>query len=130
MTNLPIQPASRRIEIHPATYPGDEQAVLLLARDGDGQLIARATVGEWETPYGYVYSVYVEPSFRRQGHGRAILAAAIELARETGKRSLRLYVKETNDAAIAMYRSAGFVTISLEKSQSSFFMVHPLEQLK
>lgn len=53
--------------------------------------------------------MYVAPSMRRHGCGRALLLAAIAQARALdGVRQLKLGVNAANAAAKALYRSAGF----------------------
>lgn len=53
--------------------------------------------------------MYVAPSMRRRGCGRALLLAAIAQARALdGLRQLKLGVNAANAAAKALYRSAGF----------------------
>ena len=58
-----------------------------------------------------VKRMYVRPSNRRNGLGRALLGRLIETARATGYRSLRLDSPDFMTAAHALYRSSGFVDI-------------------
>jgi ribosomal protein S18 acetylase RimI-like enzyme len=56
-----------------------------------------------------VIGMYVDPASRRSGAARDLLAAAIDHARHrAGTLLLTLTVTEGNDAAIGLYRSAGF----------------------
>jgi ribosomal protein S18 acetylase RimI-like enzyme len=52
--------------------------------------------------------LFVSADARRGGLGRALLAAAIERARERGVRRIALDTAERNEAAVALYRSFGF----------------------
>jgi ribosomal protein S18 acetylase RimI-like enzyme len=52
--------------------------------------------------------LFVSADARRSGLGRALLAAAIERARERGVRRIALDTAERNEAAVALYRSFGF----------------------
>jgi ribosomal protein S18 acetylase RimI-like enzyme len=52
--------------------------------------------------------LFVSAQARRGGVGRALLAAAIERARERGVRRIALDTAERNEAAVALYRSFGF----------------------
>jgi ribosomal protein S18 acetylase RimI-like enzyme len=52
--------------------------------------------------------LFVSAQARRGGLGRALLAAAIERARERGVRRIALDTAERNEAAVALYRSFGF----------------------
>jgi ribosomal protein S18 acetylase RimI-like enzyme len=64
--------------------------------------------------------LYVEPGARRVGLGRALLAAAIERARERDCRRIELDAAETNDAALALYRGAGFSDGAYEGGRALF----------
>jgi ribosomal protein S18 acetylase RimI-like enzyme len=52
--------------------------------------------------------LYVAPDRRGEGHGRKLLEATIELARERGAVSIDLNTSEDDTAAMALYESAGF----------------------
>ncbi len=52
--------------------------------------------------------VGVRPDYRRQGVGTALLAAVRQAARAAGINRLHLEVRADNDAALSLYRVAGF----------------------
>jgi ribosomal protein S18 acetylase RimI-like enzyme len=52
--------------------------------------------------------LFVSPGARGAGIGRALLDAAIDRARERGCRRIALHTAEGNEAAVGLYRSAGF----------------------
>lgn len=52
--------------------------------------------------------LYVVPSCRRRGAGRALLAAATAHARDAGAASLSLSTEKTNRNAQTLYESAGW----------------------
>ncbi len=52
--------------------------------------------------------LYVSPDARRQGVGRALLAAARTVAEETGAAWLELATAKDNERAQALYRSCGY----------------------
>jgi GNAT superfamily N-acetyltransferase len=56
----------------------------------------------------YVEELYVVPERRGQGLGRALLEAAMELARGRGAAHIDLGTSEDDVAARALYESAGF----------------------
>ena len=52
--------------------------------------------------------LYVDTSLKRSGIGKALVAAAIEYARERGHDALWLLVWQKNESAIRFYRKCGF----------------------
>jgi [ribosomal protein S18]-alanine N-acetyltransferase len=56
----------------------------------------------------HLLDLAVDPSARRRGAGRALVAQVLAYAREVRARLVLLEVRRSNDAAIALYRSAGF----------------------
>jgi RimJ/RimL family protein N-acetyltransferase len=82
----------------------------------DGTLVAVAgneIVGSLhveQTPFGFgEIGMLVARDWRRRGVGSALVAAAIEWARERGLHKLSLSVFVHNTAAIALYHKFGFV---------------------
>lgn len=59
-------------------------------------------------PDCWLEDLYVVPGARRRGLGRALVDLAVERARGRGCRRVELDVTEDNEAALAMYRAAGF----------------------
>jgi GNAT superfamily N-acetyltransferase len=79
----------------------------LLANDGVAVLYFRPSLWS-ESLECYLAELYVVPARRGQGLGRALLDAAIELARETGADYMCLATSEGDVAARSLYESAGF----------------------
>ena len=65
---------------------------------------------------GQVTNVAVDPIYRRRGFGREIVRAFIDYAAENGIVSISLEVRESNQAAIALYESFGFSRRGLRKN--------------
>jgi GNAT superfamily N-acetyltransferase len=61
---------------------------------------------------GEIKRMYVNPSFRKIGAGRAILQSLLNAAREKGYRKVRLDSPKFMEAAHSLYRSFGFKDIS------------------
>ena len=57
---------------------------------------------------GYINNIATSPRFRRQGAARQILRALVSLGEEGGVRFLTLEVRESNQAARALYEEEGF----------------------
>jgi ribosomal protein S18 acetylase RimI-like enzyme len=85
-------------------------AAYLLAGDGpDGfcELRFHRTIYSDER-YAHLGELYVVPAMRGQGLGRALLEAAMDLARKRGADHIDLNTSETDTAARALYQSSGF----------------------
>ncbi|GAC1659083.1 MAG: hypothetical protein NVS9B1_20480 [Candidatus Dormibacteraceae bacterium] len=57
---------------------------------------------------GEVAEVYVQPAHRRRNVGRALLGAAVALFRERAVTLGYVWTREENEAAVNLYREAGF----------------------
>ena len=60
---------------------------------------------------GEIKRMYVDPSFRKIGAGRAILQSLLNAAKEAGYKKVRLDSPKFMEAAHALYRSVGFSDI-------------------
>jgi GNAT superfamily N-acetyltransferase len=93
-----------------ATGPAYGDARCLLAYDSDGAAVATATV--WSAGPGrpgLLEPMGVHRDHRGHGHGRAICRAAAATLRDLGASSAIVCTPSANAAAVATYRSAGFV---------------------
>src|ERR671916_1033091 len=64
----------------------------------------------------YIERLVVSPGFRRQGMARRLLAAAEDLARENGKRTVGLHVSGNNLPALRLYEDEGYEEVSRQHS--------------
>ena len=86
-----------------------EVRVLLGGREPDGLAVLRFRPAIWTTGLEcYLAELYVVPARRGQGLGRALMQAAIELARHEGADHMDLGTSEADVAARALYESLGF----------------------
>ena len=86
-----------------------DTAVLLGGPGPDGVAVLRFRPSLWsEALECYLAELYVVPERRGQGVGRALMLAAIELARERGAAYMDLNTGEQDVAARALYESLGF----------------------
>ncbi len=96
-------------------------------RAGDQALFAAVDQGVWvgialgvrweEDPEDVnLYAMWVEPSSRRRGVGRALAEAVSRWARDLGISRIVLRVTEGNDAALALYRETGFVDTGVREA--------------
>lgn len=83
--------------------------VVLGGAGPDGLALMRFRPSLWsETLDCYLEELYVVPDRRGQGIGRAIMEAAMDLAREKGAGYMDLGTAETDTAARALYEKLGF----------------------
>ena len=68
-------------------------------------------------------SLVVDPIYRRQGVGSALLRACMRFAALAGASSMRLEVRMSNAAAQALYQRHGFAPTGIRRGYYS----HPLE---
>ena len=57
----------------------------------------------------YLYDFTVLSQYRGKGYSRDIMNLVYQLALKKNKKKLCLYVRKTNDTALSLYRSEGFV---------------------
>lgn len=88
---------------------GEDIAVLLVGDGPDGLALMRFRPSLWtEGLECYLGELYVVPRLRGQGRGRALMHAALALARERGADYIELNTDEDDHAAHALYESLGF----------------------
>jgi ribosomal protein S18 acetylase RimI-like enzyme len=64
----------------------------------------------------YVERLVVSPEFRNRGMARALLAAAEDLGRAAGKKTVGLHVSGTNIPALKLYEDEGYLEVSRQRS--------------
>jgi ribosomal protein S18 acetylase RimI-like enzyme len=88
-----------------------EMTVLLAGEGPDG--FAQIRYRPWvysagPNAHAYLEELYVVPALRGKGIGRELLDAAMETARSEGATHMELGTSENDEAARALYESAGF----------------------
>lgn len=79
----------------------------------DGQVVGFAALRVtpcvfYAQPHAELTELFVRPAYRRRGVGRALLACAEEMARQSGAGELMLLTGLDNTEAQAFYRAQGF----------------------
>jgi ribosomal protein S18 acetylase RimI-like enzyme len=103
------------------TFPGDRISRASFARflqaptadvwvaESAGRVVGDAVV-VYRRPFlsARLYSIVVDPAWRGRGVARSLLERSERGARERGCVTMRLEVRDDNEAAIALYRSVGY----------------------
>lgn len=80
----------------------------------EGEIVAYC--GYWGIAgEGQIYNVAVKKEYRRQGIGYQMLKALLKDGADRGITSFTLEVRYSNDAAIRLYESLGFVKAAVRK---------------
>ena len=88
---------------------GGDTTVVLAGTGPDGLAVLRFRPAIWaDASECYLAELYVVPELRGQGLGRALMEAAIEVARNRGAAWMDLGTSEDDVAARALYESLGF----------------------
>ena len=69
-----------------------------------GLLVAHNIAGEWE-----IENVLIDSAFQRRGLASQLLRTFLDIARQSGPKSIFLEVRESNQLARALYEKAGFI---------------------
>ncbi len=105
LTPGPERLAARMVQL----LEGGETEVLLAGAGPDGLAVLRFRPAIFSAALEcYVAELYVVPALRGHGLGRALMLAAIELARGLGADHMDLGTGEQDIAARALYESLGF----------------------
>ena len=88
-------------------------AIALLTEDDAG--IAGYVLGRVVVDQAEILSIATVPRRRRQGLGRALLDVAVAAMIDRGAATVWLEVRVSNEAARAMYQSAGFSAAGLRR---------------
>lgn len=106
-------PEALRAHLQPDAQPRCE-AVLAETEDGEavGFALFFQTYSTFNTNWGvYLEDLFVEPAYRGQGIGFALLRHVAEVARERDCARLEWAVLDWNEPAIAFYRRLGAVSM-------------------
>lgn len=90
-----------------AEHLDDGRGVFLIARD-DGEAVGCGAIRVLDVTSAEAKRMYVKPSHRSQGVGRAVLDALEANSRRLGIKRLVLETGIYQEAAIALYKRAGF----------------------
>lgn len=89
----------------------DEPGFLVVERptgSGLAGFVVADTIPSHGGPLGHVKDLAVHPDDRGGGLGEALVDRGLAVLHAQGARSVKLEVRESNDAALALYRKKGF----------------------
>jgi len=114
----------RLVEIEECSFSGDKLSkrslkhlitkghAIVLVIEKDKQIAGDIVVLlHRNTSLARIYSLAIDPSFRRQGLANQLISEAERTAAESGSFFMRLEVRIDNDSAITLYRSLGYQDI-------------------
>jgi ribosomal-protein-alanine N-acetyltransferase len=84
--------------------------------------------GYWVLDYeGHISTIASHPELRRCKLGEWMMLGMLAQARDTGVSEMTLEVRVSNDAAIALYTSLGFIEVGLRKKYYASTWTQPAE---
>ena len=87
----------------------DEAFILTDGNSDKGMLWMGVSRDQYNAePAGYLLGIYVDPSLRRKGIGKELIACAESWCSDKGLAYMQLDVGSSNEAAAALYASAGY----------------------
>lgn len=107
----PVEPYEKEIpidEVDPSTLLNSDEKVVFLA-EVDGTLSGQVKLITWWNGYAYIDDLIVNPDFRVQGVGRALMEAATQWSRERRFPGIMLETQDDNVSACKLYESCGFI---------------------
>lgn len=98
--------------------------MLVLVAEQSGEIVGYAFAGMEGSDYmalrgpaGVLYDLVVDPAYRRQGIGSALLASALDRLRELGAPRVLLFTADRNHVAQAMFARADFRRTMIEMTR-------------
>jgi ribosomal-protein-alanine N-acetyltransferase len=82
--------------------------LFLVAEDGRGEALGLALGVRQHEALGRILILAVDPRFRRRGIGEGLMRALLWFFSSMGVYEVRLEVRVSNNAALALYRKLGF----------------------
>ena len=117
-------PAMSRIERDSFAAPWSAEEITKDVTAGGSTYVAVAECGGEKTGYGeirmvageaQIYNIAVDPAYRREGIGEALLRHMIDKAEADGCALVTLEVRDGNEAAMELYKKLGFREVGRRK---------------
>lgn len=111
---LATQPSTSLAELEDRFEAEIDSGLFVVAEEG-GEIIGSTALTETAIDGVWRLGSWVSADRRGSGIGRAMMDSILDLAAERGLRKVELEVFAENEAAIALYRSAGFEVEGLRR---------------
>jgi ribosomal-protein-alanine N-acetyltransferase len=95
-------------QVGSASFLVSEPSGLVDASERITGYVVADTIPNHQRPLGHVKDIAVRPSARGQGVGAALLQRALAVLAQQGARSVKLEVRESNEAARSLYEKFDF----------------------
>ena len=82
-----------------------------LMNDDQGHVVGYLSVLDFDADSMEVLNFGTDPDFQGKGHGRAMMDFAEKLAKEKGKKKIRLVTNVKNTEAIGFYKAIGYTIV-------------------
>jgi GNAT superfamily N-acetyltransferase len=98
-------------DLNDSLFGPNPQVFCLISEQGNettGFAVWHLNYSTWVGKHGiYLEDLYVDPKFRGQGHGKALLQKLAQICIEKGYKRLQWWVLDWNESAIDFYKSIG-----------------------
>jgi GNAT superfamily N-acetyltransferase len=98
-------------DLNDSLFGQNPQVFCLISEQGNettGFAVWHLNYSTWVGKHGiYLEDLYVDPKFRGQGHGKALLQKLAQICIEKGYKRLQWWVLDWNESAIDFYKSIG-----------------------
>lgn len=86
----------------------ERKAVVLEEKEGRTRGMCGFGISDTKSDEGFLWGLFVDPAFRRQGIGENLLREAASWLASRGVNRIRAHVAAPNEAAISFYRNCGY----------------------
>ncbi len=83
--------------------------IFLVAQDIETSEVVGYIMADLITDFAHISNIAVKSKYRKRGIGTTLLEELIQKTEETGINSLTLEVRQSNEAALKLYKKAGFL---------------------
>jgi len=93
----------------------EDAGIFLVSKDEDTSAVLGYITADIITDFVHISNLAVSEKYRKHGIGKALLKELIFMAHKTGIHMFTLEVRQSNEAAITLYKNAGFTAEGLRE---------------